>query len=94
MIRNRSTGRFSRRLTEAAIDVDEIVDVTVAEPNVTESLPQTAKVSRTPSSSAREDDVYSPELKSIADAWIKNSNGVKRAACWAFFHGAGRGWRL
>ena len=61
------------------------MDVTVAEPNVTQSRPQTAKISRTPSSSASEDDVYNPELKSVADAWMKDSNGVKRAACWAFF---------
>ena len=82
---NRGKGRFSRRPTEAAIDVDETVDVIVAEPSATQSRPQTAKISRTPSSSAREDDVYNPELNSAADSWMKHFNGVKRAACCAYF---------
>ena len=82
---NRCTGRFFPRPTEAAVDVDETVDVTVAEPNFTQSRPHTANISRTLSSSASEDDVYNPELKSVADAWIKVSNGIRRAVCWAFF---------
>ena len=36
-------------------------------------------------SSASEDDVYNPELKSATDAWMKDRNGMKKAACWAFF---------
>ncbi len=61
------------------------MDVAEAESDVTQSRSQTADISSTLSSSASEDDVHNPELKSVADAWMKDSNDMKRAACLAFF---------
>ena len=78
---NRVTGRYFPSPTEAAVDFDDTVAVTAAESGVTKSRSQTADISSTLSSSASKDDVYNPKLRSVADAWMKDSSGMKKAAC-------------
>ena len=82
---NRGTGRFFPRPTQAATDFEDTVDVTAAEADFNQCRPQTTKISSTLTSSARKEDVNNLELKSVADFWTKECNGMKKAACWAFF---------
>ncbi len=83
---NRGTGRFFFPPAQEAIDVDDIVDVTADEHYVTQSRSETAEISNAPSSSPSEDETSDAELlKPIADAWMKDSDGIKKATCWRIF---------
>ncbi len=53
---NSGTGKFFLRPAQEAIDVDDIVDVTGDEHDVTQSRSETAEISNAPSSSPSEDE--------------------------------------
>ncbi len=79
------------RAAEKAIDIDDAVDVTADEHDVTQSRSETAEISNAPSLPPFEDETSDAELlKSIADAWMKDSDRIKKCHLLGIFSRTGR----